>query len=75
MSKNQISPDVRATLQALQTIALFPNITTKWPAFVLSVFQFYSLSVTLFISLRFPSSNLISEPEYRDLLSGMCNQG
>eukprot|EP00475_Leptophrys_vorax_P008193 TRINITY_DN15276_c0_g2_i2.p1 TRINITY_DN15276_c0_g2~~TRINITY_DN15276_c0_g2_i2.p1 ORF type:complete len:629 (-),score=117.05 TRINITY_DN15276_c0_g2_i2:730-2343(-) len=36
--------DVRVTLQAIQTVALYPNITTKWPKSVLTVLQLYSLT-------------------------------
>jgi hypothetical protein len=45
--RTQIPVDVRVTLQALQILALFPNITVKWPKYILTIFQIYSVLVRL----------------------------
>jgi hypothetical protein len=46
--RSQIPTDVRVTVQALQLIALFPNISVKWPKFLITIFQFYSIFVRSF---------------------------
>jgi hypothetical protein len=44
--KTELPVDLRITLQAVQLIALFPNITTKWPSYVSVVLQIYSIAVS-----------------------------
>lgn len=46
LTKSQIPPDVRILLQAIQTMALFPSISVKWPPFVREVLRWYSISVS-----------------------------
>eukprot|EP00475_Leptophrys_vorax_P030955 TRINITY_DN4671_c0_g2_i13.p1 TRINITY_DN4671_c0_g2~~TRINITY_DN4671_c0_g2_i13.p1 ORF type:complete len:560 (-),score=108.21 TRINITY_DN4671_c0_g2_i13:587-2065(-) len=43
-TSGRISVDVRICIQFLQTIAIFPSITNKWPKQVLSLMQICSLS-------------------------------
>jgi hypothetical protein len=50
-SSASIPPDVRLAIKCIQTIALFPNITTKWPNAVLSLLQIYSFAVSLYLLL------------------------
>jgi hypothetical protein len=42
----EIPVDIRIVLQGIQQVALFPNITLKWPPFVLSCLQMFSLAVS-----------------------------
>jgi hypothetical protein len=52
--KTELPVEFRITLQAMQTVALYPNITQKWPRFVRVVLQIYSVAVTspcIFISV------------------------
>jgi hypothetical protein len=44
--KTQIPTDVRVIVQALQIIALFPNISVKWPKFLITLFQVFSILVS-----------------------------
>eukprot|EP00475_Leptophrys_vorax_P029732 TRINITY_DN4390_c0_g2_i1.p1 TRINITY_DN4390_c0_g2~~TRINITY_DN4390_c0_g2_i1.p1 ORF type:complete len:750 (+),score=93.68 TRINITY_DN4390_c0_g2_i1:64-2313(+) len=44
--QTQIPTDVRILLQSIQFVALYPNITSKWPESVRIVFQIFSLSVS-----------------------------
>jgi hypothetical protein len=46
--KTELPADIRVTLQAIQMIGLFPNITSKWPRYVQVVLQIYSLAVSSF---------------------------
>jgi hypothetical protein len=43
--RSQISPDIRVAIQSMQTLALFPNVTAKWPKSVLVLFRILSISV------------------------------
>jgi hypothetical protein len=43
--KTRFPPDAKVALKAMQTIALFPRITSKWPPEVLGLIQLYSISV------------------------------
>jgi hypothetical protein len=45
--KTQLPIDIRVTVQALQMIALFPNISVKWPPLLTSLFQ----AVSIFVSI------------------------
>jgi hypothetical protein len=47
--RTQIPTDVRLVVQTLQLIALFPNISVKWPKFLLTLFQLTSIFVSTFI--------------------------
>jgi hypothetical protein len=51
-SATSIPLDVRLTIKCIQTIALFPNITTKWPSAVLALLQVYSLAVSDTVGLK-----------------------
>jgi hypothetical protein len=52
-SRTKVSTDLRITFQAIQIVALFPNITVKWPAFLLSIFHWLSFIVcSLLCSFR-----------------------
>jgi hypothetical protein len=50
--KTELPVDFRITLQAIQLIALFPNITQKWPSYVRVVLQIYSLAVSQKLQLN-----------------------
>jgi hypothetical protein len=39
--------DFRVTVQALQMIALFPNISVKWPPYLTALFQANSIFVSI----------------------------
>jgi hypothetical protein len=45
-SSFSFSGDVRILLQALQTLALYPDITERWPSSILALLQFFSLAVS-----------------------------
>jgi hypothetical protein len=47
--KTQIPTDVRVTIQALQMLALFPNISSKWPPFLNNLFQVFSILVSCYL--------------------------
>jgi hypothetical protein len=53
--QSEIPVDIRIVLQAIQLIALYPNITAKWPPYLLSIIQYLSLSV----AFCFKSKSLI----------------
>jgi hypothetical protein len=48
--RTELPVDFRITLQAVQMIALFPNITNNWPEYVRVILQIYTVTVC-FISL------------------------
>jgi hypothetical protein len=39
--------ELRVTIKAMQTLALFPSVSTKWPRLILGLLQFMSLTVSL----------------------------
>jgi hypothetical protein len=57
-SQVRMSANLRVTFQAMQIVALFPNITVKWPSFLINIFQWMSFLVRIFFLYSFYSSNL-----------------
>lgn len=52
-SGSQLPPDIRITLQAVQMIALYPNVSTKWPEPIVRMFNLLSITVLFLLSLLF----------------------
>jgi hypothetical protein len=50
-SKTNIPPDLRIILQAVQTISMFPQLSTKWPPPIVSFLKVLSISVRLVMCL------------------------
>jgi hypothetical protein len=46
-ASSEIPSDVRIILQAVQMIAIFPNVSVKWPSFLYTILQILSISVSL----------------------------
>jgi hypothetical protein len=57
LSKSRVSADVRITLQLVQLLALYPNITEKWPQALFQLFQVFSVS-NLNVELFSPECSL-----------------